>query len=72
MLNLFNQQTAISKYSTYQKVNGVDFDQADFYSHKLNFDQLIQEQGIVKDPRFLQDNAFQTPILARFGVKFLF
>ena len=50
----------------------MDFDQADFYSHKLNFDQLIQEQGIQQDPRFLQNNAYQTPILARFGVKFLF
>jgi hypothetical protein len=72
VLNLFNQQAAIAKYSTYQKVDGIDFDQTDFYNHQLNFDQLIQEQGIAKDPRFLKNSAFQSPILARFGVKFLF
>ena len=27
---------------------------------------------VIKDPRFLMDNAFQAPILARFGVKFMF
>ena len=62
----------MSKYSTYQKVDGIDFDQADFYNHKLNFDQLIAAQGIAQDPRFLQYNAFQAPISARFGVKFVF
>ena len=41
----------------------IDFDQADFYNHKLNFDQLIAAQGIAQDPRFLQYNAFQAPIL---------
>ena len=70
--NLFNQQAGISKFTTYNKVDGIDFNQSDFYSHKLSFDQLIQEQGIEKDPRFLLNSAFQTPILARFGVKFLF
>jgi len=70
--NLFNQQAAISKYTTYQKIDGVTFDQVDFYNHKLDFNQLIQDQGIAKDPRFLLNSAYQTPILARFGVKFLF
>ncbi len=32
----------------------------------------ITAQNIVKDPRFLMDNSFQAPILARFGVKFTF
>ncbi len=72
VLNLFNQQAATSKYSTYQKVNGVDFDEADFYAGRLDFDQLIAEQGVAQDPRFLQDNFYQAPIVARFGVKFLF
>jgi outer membrane receptor protein involved in Fe transport len=70
--NLFNQRAAISKYSTYHKTNGIEFDPADFYNRRLNFDQLIEEQGIEMDPRFLKDDAFQFPILARFGVKFLF
>jgi hypothetical protein len=72
VLNLFNQSAAISKYSTYQKTDGVVFDPDDFYNHRLNFDQLIVDQGIERDPRFLLDSAFQQPIVARFGVKFLF
>jgi hypothetical protein len=70
--NLFNQQAAISKYTTYQKIDGVTFDQVDFYNHKLDFNQLIAAQGIAQDPRFLRYNAFQAPISARFGVKFVF
>ena len=35
-------------------------------------EQLIVSQNVVKDPRFLMDNAFQAPIQARFGVKFIF
>jgi len=72
VLNLFNQQAAVSKYSTYQKVNGITFDEVALYNHELNFDQLIAEQGVAKDPRFLMNNDFQLPLVARFGVKFLF
>ena len=72
VFNLFNEEAGISKYSTYQKTDGITFDQVDFYEHKLNFDQLIVDQGIAKDPRFLQYNAFQAPINCRFGVKFVF
>jgi hypothetical protein len=72
VLNLFNQEAATSKYSTYQKVDGVDFDEADFYAGRLDFAQLISEQGVAVDPRFLQNNFFQAPIIARFGVKILF
>jgi hypothetical protein len=70
--NLFNQSAAIAKYSTYHKTNGVSFDPADFYNGRLNFDQLIVEQDIERDPRFLMDAAFQNPFVARFAVKFLF
>jgi hypothetical protein len=70
--NLFNQKASISKYSTYQKADGINFDEHDFYNGLLDFDQLIAEQGVAKDPRFLLDNVYQSPILARFGVKFLF
>jgi hypothetical protein len=72
VLNLFNQEAATSKYSTYQKVDGVNFDEHDFYTGRLDFNQLISEQGVEVDPRFLQNNFFQAPIIARFGVKFLF
>ena len=72
VLNLFNQDTAVSKFSTYQKANGVVPDEDLFYSGQQTLAQLITEQGVVQDPRFLMNNAFQAPIAARFGVKFLF
>jgi len=79
--NLFNQDTAVSKFSTYQKVNGVvpgstltaqDGNEAPFYNGSQTLEQLITAQGVVKDPRFLMNNGFQAPLTARFAVKFLF
>jgi hypothetical protein len=72
VLNLFNQEAATSKYSTYQKADGIDINETDFYAGRLDFAQLITAQGVAVDPRFLQNNFFQAPIIARFGVKFLF
>lgn len=72
VLNLFNQDTATSKYSTYQKVNGVVPDEALFYTGRQTLASLITSQNVVKDPRFLMANGFQEPTVARFGVKFLF
>ncbi|MEO5895043.1 MAG: TonB-dependent receptor [Vicinamibacterales bacterium] len=73
VLNLFNQDTAVSKFSTYHKTNGINIpDEAAFYSGKQTLESLIASQGVIKDARFLMDNAFQTPIQARFGVKFVF
>ena len=53
-------------------MDGIDIDEAAFYSGQVNFDQEIAAQGVEKDPRFLMDNGFQAPIAARVGVKFLF
>jgi hypothetical protein len=72
VLNLFNQDTAISKYSTYQKTNGAVIDERLFYQGQQTIASQITAQNIVKDPRFLMDNSFQAPILARIGVKFTF
>lgn len=72
VLNLFNQDTSVGKYSTYHKTNGVTPDEALFYSGRQNLADLIVSQNIIKDPRFLMDNAFQTPLQARIGVRFLF
>jgi hypothetical protein len=72
ILNLFNQQNAVNVFSTYNQFNGITLDQAPFYAHQLNFDQLIQQQNITRDPRFLQNSGFQNPLQARFGVKFTF
>ncbi len=72
VLNLFNQKTAVSKYSTYQATNGVVPDEALFYRGQQTLEQLIVSQNVIKDPRFLQNNLFQSPIQARVGVSFRF
>ena len=72
VINLFNQDTAISKNSTYQYSGGVTPDEAAFYSGTQTLAQLITSQGVVKNPAFLLNNGFQAPIQARLGFKFLF
>jgi hypothetical protein len=72
VLNLLNQDTAVGKYSTYQKSNGVAIDERLFYLGQQTIASQIDAQNIAKDPRFLMDQFYQAPILARFGVKFLF
>jgi hypothetical protein len=72
VLNLLNQDTTVGRHSTYQQGNNsVIPDETAFYSGRQTLASLIPTQA-VKDPRFLMDNAFQAPIAARFGVKFLF
>ena len=69
--NLFNQDVATNRFVTLLKSGqGIKFDEALFYQGKVDFAPLIA--ALPKDPRFLQDNAFQGAISARFGVRFLF
>jgi hypothetical protein len=72
VFNLFNQEAAVSKFSTYQRTTSLTLNERAFYQGQYDFNQLIQQQAIEQDPRFLQNNGFQAPIAARFGVKFLF
>jgi len=72
VLNLFNQDVATAKYSTYHKTNGVIPDEAAFYTGTQTLASLIQSQNVIKDPRFLMESAFQAPLQARFDVRFLF
>lgn len=76
VLNLFDQDVAESKHSSIRSSGAIDFNQADFYAGRLDFEQLIAEHvasgAMTLDPRFLMDNAFQGPIQARVGVKFIF
>ena len=72
VLNLFSQDTTVGRFSTYQQGNNsVIPNEAAFYNGTQTLASLIPTQS-VKDPRFLMDNAFQAPIAARFGIKFLF
>jgi hypothetical protein len=72
VLNLFNQDTAISRFSTYHRNNGVAIDEAAFYTGRQTIAGQIAALNPAQDPRFLKDNGFQAPLLARFGIKFLF
>ncbi len=72
VLNLFNQDTAISRNSTYQYTGGVIPDEAAFYAGRETLASLITSQGVIRNPMFLMNNGFQAPLQARFGVKFLF
>jgi hypothetical protein len=72
VLNLFNQETAISKSSTYQYSGGVVPDEDAFYAGRQTLASQITAQNVAKDPRFLMNSAFQSPLQARVGVKFTF
>ena len=72
VFNVFNQEAAVSKFSTYQRTTSISLDEAALYRGELDFNQLISQQAIEQDPRFLQNNGFQAPIAARFGVRFIF
>ena len=72
VLNLFNQDTAIGKFSTYQYSGGVVPNEDAFYAGQQTLASLITSQNVPRAPRFLMDNSFQNPLVARFGVKFLF
>lgn len=72
VLNLFNQDTAVSKFSTYHIGSGALINEALFYTGAQTIANQIIAGGVVKNPQFLQDDRFQAPILARLGVKFTF
>ena len=72
VLNLFNQETAISKFSTYQYSGGVVPDEDAFYAGRQTLAGQITAQNVPKDPRFLMNSAFQSALQARVGVKFQF
>jgi len=76
VLNLFNQRATIDRFNNVFNGSAVSFDEAAFYAGQVNIQSLINQQiasgAAVADPRFLKDNSYQTPLLARFGVRFLF
>ncbi len=72
VLNLFNQDTATGKFSTYHYSGGVVPNEDAFYAGQQTLASQITAQRVAQDPRFLMNNAFQNPLAARVGVKFLF
>lgn len=74
VLNLFNQKNPVNYFAT-ENAGGtsINFNERAFYLGQTpDFQTLKAQQGVPTDPRFLQDNAWQTPLNARIGVKFLF
>jgi hypothetical protein len=76
VLNLFNQKTVVSKFSTLSRTGGVTPNESLFYAGKQTIESLIPgaiaSGAMTQDPRFLQPNGYQQPLQARIGVKFLF
>jgi hypothetical protein len=72
VLNLLNSGTATNYWQT-QLYSGqaVDVTETEFYNG-VNTQALIQEQGLIQDPRFLMDREYQDPITVRLGVKLSF
>ncbi len=74
VLNLFNQKNPVNYFAT-ENAQGtsINFDERAFYLGQTpDFQTLKAQQKVPTDPRFLQNNAWQTPLNARIGVKFLF
>jgi len=81
VLNLFDQRTVVNRVSTVRRSGVIPnapgyYQEAAFYAGQLNFDQLITKavaDGLMTlNPQFGMANAYQAPILARFGVRFTF
>jgi Carboxypeptidase regulatory-like domain len=80
VLNLFNQDNVINNFITYARINGVTPDEGAFFRGQVDLASLMPAVPVPSsvsgtggvDPRYLQANGFQTPIQARFGVRFTF
>ncbi len=71
--NLLNQDTATNYFQT-ELASGqvVDVPETTILYQGANFPALIAAQQIPLDPRFMKDNAYQSPRSIRLGVRFLF
>ena len=72
IFNLFNQGKPV-EYFEYELFGGqaVRISEEDFFQG-FDTQQLIDEQGLVRDPRFLRDRLFQQPRSIRLAVRFSF
>jgi hypothetical protein len=71
--NLFNQDTVVSKFITETEPGaGLTINEADLYAGRLDFQQLVTEQNVRRDARFLMANGFQAPRTARVMVGWSF
>jgi len=72
LINTFGTNAVTNKYPTQlQSGTSIDITEDQFF-HGINTQQLIAEQGLPTDPRFLQAVGFQQPRQLRLGVRFSF
>ena len=70
ILNLFDQKTAINKNMTQLQSATVEFSEADFYAHRVDF--LAAANAARQNPLFLMNSDFQPPRVIRFNARFSF
>ena len=72
LLNVFGSNTATNEFPTQlQPGTSINITEDEFF-HGVNTEQLIAQQGLAQDPRFLQAVGFQQPRQLRLGLKFSF
>ena len=77
VLNLFDQRVAVNRFNNMRRTGaGLAINETAFYAGQVNVQSLIDAQvaagALSLDPRFLKNSAFEDPLQARFGIKFLF
>jgi hypothetical protein len=77
VLNLFDQRTVIDRFNTMRRTgSSIAINEAAFYSGQVNVqsvvDAAVAAKTLTLDPRLLMNSSYQSPILARFGVKLIF
>jgi outer membrane receptor protein involved in Fe transport len=72
VLNLFDQDAAIDYYAR-ELFDGqaIEISSDDFF-RGFDTQELIEEQGLFRDPRFLMDTDFQPPRQIRLGARLSF
>ncbi len=72
LINLLGSNTATNKFPTQlQPGTSIDVTEDQFF-HGVNTQQLIAQQGLAQDPRFLEAVGFQQPRQLRLGMRFSF
>jgi hypothetical protein len=72
LINLLGTNTVTNKFPTQLQPNtSIDITEDQFF-HGVNTQQLIAQQGLPTDPRFLQAVGFQQPRQLRIGMRFSF
>src|SRR5262249_56046193 len=78
VLNLFDQRIVTNKFNNMRRTgSALNINETLFYAGQVNVQSLIDAAAFPNgslrlDPRFLLASDYQSPLQARFGVKFLF